>query len=115
MIGSVKKSERPARNTLTAGQISELRHELLRELAYREEIQTLAEESRPQTIGLDRWMHGRCAQINDALKRMRAGTYGACATCGDPISYDRLLIIPETSTCIACIRHSVDPSTRARR
>ena len=111
MIGTVK-SERPARDTLTAGEISELRDELLRELARREEA--LAKESRPLTVELDRWMHGRCAQIIDALTRMRARTYGACATCGDPISYDRLLIIPETSTCIACARHSVDPSTRAR-
>jgi RNA polymerase-binding transcription factor DksA len=102
MIDTVKKSKRPARDTLTAGEISELRDELLRELACREEA--LAEESRAPTIELDMWMHGRRAQIIDALKRMRAGTYGACATCGDPISYDRLLIVPETSMCIACAR-----------
>ncbi len=115
MIGTVKKSERPARNTPSAGEISELRDELLRELARREEVQASAEESGPLTIELGRWMHGRRAQIIDALKRMRAGTYGACATCGDPISYDRLLIVPETNTCIACARHSLDLSTRARR
>lgn len=102
MIGTVKKSKRSARDTLTAGEISELRDELLRELACREEA--LAEESRPLTIELDRWTHGRRAQIIDALKRMRAGTYGACASCGDPISYDRLLIVPEASMCIACAR-----------
>ena len=115
MIRTVKKTERPARDTLTAGEISELREALLRELARREEVQTLAEEPRPLTVELDRRMHGRRAQMIDALERLRAGTYGACATCGDPISYHRLLVVPETSTCIACARQSLDPSTHARR
>ncbi len=115
MIRTVKKSDRPPRDPLTAGEISELREVLLRGLARREEVQALAEESRPLTIELDRRMHGRRAQMIDALRRMRAGTYGVCATCGDPISYHRLLIVPETSTCIACARPSLDPATRARR
>ena len=95
MIGTAKKSARRARKTLTAGEISELRDELLRELARRE--------------------GGQRAQVVDALKRMEAGTYGACATCGDLISNERLLIVPETSTCIACARHSRNPSTGVRR
>ena len=102
MIARAKRSERLARNTLSALQISGLRDELIQELARRDEAQALAEESRPLTIGFDRWMQGRRALIIDALNRMRAGTYGRCATCGVPIPYDRLLIIPETSTCIAC-------------
>jgi RNA polymerase-binding transcription factor DksA len=101
MIGMAKKSERPARVTLTPGEIGELRDELLRELARRDEAQALAEESRPLTIEFDRWMQDRRAQVVDALNRLRAGTYGRCATCGDPIPYGRLLVVPETSTCIA--------------
>lgn len=46
LIGTVKKTKRPARNTPTAGEISELRDELLRELARREELQALAEDPR---------------------------------------------------------------------
>ncbi|USB34519.1 TraR/DksA C4-type zinc finger protein [Paenibacillus sp. YPG26] len=39
-------------------------------------------------------------RIDDALQRMNEGSYGVCITCGQPISYDRLEAIPETTYCI---------------
>lgn len=38
-------------------------------------------------------------RIEDALERIDNGEYGICATCGKPISYERLSAIPETAYC----------------
>ena len=40
--------------------------------------------------------------INAALERVKAGTYGACAKCGDSISTERLDVIPQTPFCKDC-------------
>lgn len=37
-----------------------------------------------------------------ALRRREAGEYGVCTECGGEISVDRLLVFPETSTCVSC-------------
>jgi RNA polymerase-binding protein DksA len=41
-------------------------------------------------------------KIDAALERMTRGTYGACASCGDPIDEKRLHAVPETSRCGTC-------------
>ena len=41
-------------------------------------------------------------QVNEALGRMDAGTYGQCANCGCPIPPARLLALPSAALCIAC-------------
>lgn len=43
-------------------------------------------------------------RIDAALKRYYEGTYGACTVCGDKITEDRLLAIPETPFCKKCAR-----------
>ena len=40
--------------------------------------------------------------IRRALKRIDDGTFGVCEECGEDISDNRLLVLPETSTCIVC-------------
>jgi RNA polymerase-binding protein DksA len=42
----------------------------------------------------------RKKEIEAALARMDAGTYGACEVCGDPIPFDRLEANPAAATCI---------------
>jgi len=42
------------------------------------------------------------ARIRAALERMRHGAYGDCARCGDPISEDRLAVLPDTPLCKSC-------------
>ena len=37
-----------------------------------------------------------------ALHRLDAGSYGDCASCGEPISLQRLLVQPSASRCAAC-------------
>ena len=42
------------------------------------------------------------ADIEDALARIDAGTYGLCGGCGQPIAAARLEAIPHTRHCISC-------------
>lgn len=41
-------------------------------------------------------------QIDAALARIEAGTYGECAKCGDDISAERLALLPATPLCKNC-------------
>jgi DnaK suppressor protein len=40
--------------------------------------------------------------IEHALSRLDAGTYGTCEFCGQAIPFERLEAIPHASTCVAC-------------
>ena len=52
--------------------------------------------------GLDEASRAEARQVQAALRRLDAGTYGLCATCGSPISAPRLAAIPSTTTCMTC-------------
>lgn len=41
-------------------------------------------------------------QIEGALKRIEAGTFGLCQTCGKPIAPERLEALPWALDCIDC-------------
>lgn len=43
-------------------------------------------------------------QVEEALERLAAGTYGTCRSCGRPIDPERLAAIPWVATCIDCAR-----------
>ena len=40
--------------------------------------------------------------VEQALARLRDGTYGDCADCGNPIPYARLVAYPAALRCVAC-------------
>lgn len=42
------------------------------------------------------------ARIRAALQRIRDGSYGTCARCGEQISAERLEVLPETPLCKDC-------------
>ena len=42
------------------------------------------------------------AQVRKALERARAGTYGLCEDCGQPISKERREVCPEATRCLEC-------------
>ena len=42
--------------------------------------------------------------VEDALLRLDAGTYGACTNCHKPIAAERLVAIPWAGQCIDCAR-----------
>lgn len=39
-------------------------------------------------------------EIDEALERIEAGTYGLCAVCGEPIPEERLEAVPYATLCI---------------
>lgn len=45
--------------------------------------------------------------VQTALERMDAGTYGLCVHCHRPIGLERLEILPQTAQCLRCLRESV--------
>lgn len=45
-------------------------------------------------------------QIDVALRRLAAGQYFICASCGDEIEPARLTALPATSLCAACAQRS---------
>ena len=40
--------------------------------------------------------------LTEALERLRDGSYGQCAYCGNMIPAGRLLVIPEATNCLGC-------------
>jgi RNA polymerase-binding transcription factor DksA len=42
------------------------------------------------------------ADVDAALERVAAGSYGYCERCGQPVARDRLLARPTARTCIGC-------------
>ena len=51
----------------------------------------------------------RLKQLDSALDRITAGTYGQCAECGSRIAEKRLASDPAVSLCIACQTASESP------
>ena len=44
----------------------------------------------------------KVAEIDAALSRVDAGTYGICEACGKPIPEARLEALPEATLCVGC-------------
>ena len=40
--------------------------------------------------------------IDEALRRIRTGNYGACHSCGKNIGFERLIAVPHARYCIDC-------------
>ena len=83
--------------TLLAGQ----REECVRQ---REEALEECAQSVPDDVALARSasLQQTIEQIDAALARIDAGTYGRCAHCGREIPEERLELRPFTDTCVAC-------------
>jgi DnaK suppressor protein len=62
---------------------------------------TLAFE-RQQVAALIGAARDRLRQVQEALARIDAGSYGQCSRCGAPIGAERLAVRPSASTCIGC-------------
>jgi DnaK suppressor protein len=55
---------------------------------------------RSQTDALVRQAEHHLTEIDAALERLAAGSYGTCETCGDPIAPGRLQARPTARTCV---------------
>ena len=45
-------------------------------------------------------------EVESALHRMEAGTYGLCGRCGDEIDFARLKAVPQATLCMTCQRQA---------
>lgn len=59
-------------------------------------------QSQAMSKGLHERELGRLGALEAALRRMDEGTFGLCETCGSPIPYGRLLVMPEARHCATC-------------
>ena len=57
---------------------------------------------RISTTAVARRLSATATEVDRALERLSAGTYGTCEACGDPIPPERLEAIPWASTCVSC-------------
>jgi DnaK suppressor protein len=57
---------------------------------------------RAQVAALARQAQHDLAEIDHALRRLDAGTYGVCERCGEPIGDGRLGARPVARLCIGC-------------
>jgi len=68
-----------------------------------DEIDTGSRTSqREQQIGVLANIQARQAQVERALERIDAGSYGVCESCGRAIAPERLEAFPSVTSCVAC-------------
>lgn len=99
-----RRAEAETRVTATAATLAELMHD--REGSndddeHDPEGVTLSSEW-SRLSGLAEAAQAELRQVNEALVRMDAGTYGICANCGRPIPPERLEVRPFAEYCVAC-------------
>jgi DnaK suppressor protein len=59
-------------------------------------------DERSQVIAVVRALRSNLRDVERALTKMDAGTYGICERCGEPISLERLEALPWAVLCIDC-------------
>jgi RNA polymerase-binding transcription factor DksA len=57
---------------------------------------------REKELGLGQSLEAHLRQVEHALARIEAGSYGQCERCGKPIARERLDAMPEATLCIEC-------------
>jgi DnaK suppressor protein len=63
-----------------------------------------AAAERASLLTLVRSLRDTLADVEQALARMDAGTYGRCERCGQPIGEERLEALPAARLCMSCKR-----------
>lgn len=46
----------------------------------------------------------RHKKLKQALERIEDEDFGLCGSCGEPIPYERLVLMPEATCCIICLQ-----------
>lgn len=59
---------------------------------------------RISTTAVARGLSATATEVDRALERLSAGTYGTCEVCGVPIPEERLEAIPWAGSCVSCSR-----------
>jgi DnaK suppressor protein len=63
-----------------------------------------AAAERASLLTLVRRLRDTLGDVEQALARMDAGTYGTCERCGQPIDEERLDALPAAPLCLTCKR-----------
>lgn len=93
----IRKLQRSMRTTTRAMKPVQLDQSAVGRLSRIDSLQTQG-----LTAGLQAREQAKLGQINEALKRMDAGTYGRCVVCDAPVAFERLMVFPEAPTCAEC-------------
>ena len=86
------------------GLMSESEEESLGELSSADQHQAdVGTETfnRERDLSILEQVEGELADVEHALRRLDAGTYGFCEACGKPIADDRLEAVPAARFCVA--------------
>lgn len=72
--------------------------------SYDEDLADVASDAfeREKVIAIENSVQALLRQVEEALDRLKRGTYGTCAECGQPIHPDRLRALPYARLCINC-------------
>ncbi len=66
-------------------------------------------EERSRLVSVVRALRSNLRDVERALAKMNAGTYGTCERCGNPIGHERLEALPWALLCIDCKQKGVAP------
>lgn len=56
--------------------------------------------------GIKSMLEKKAIELEEAQIRLQEERYGICETCGKQIGEERLVVLPETKTCIVCAKES---------
>ncbi len=97
-----RKAQLEAREAELKGRLARIEDELEQPVSERFEDQATEREGEEVLEDLGAAGQQELRMIDAALRRIEAGTYGICANCGDPISEERLDVLPATPMCLVC-------------
>lgn len=59
-------------------------------------------QQQKMTVATRRETEVRAMQVEAALLRHKAGDYGFCVECEEPVGFPRLKVRPEAASCVSC-------------
>jgi len=65
-------------------------------------------------LALEKKLRGTLAEIEHALEKYEASTYGLCDSCGQPIELTRLQALPQANLCLSCKSRQAKDAKGAR-
>ena len=65
-------------------------------------------------LALEKKLRNTLAEIDYALEKYEAGTYGLCDSCGQAIEQDRLEALPQANLCLRCKARQTKDAKGAR-
>jgi DnaK suppressor protein len=98
-----RREELKAEYDQTLNEIAELQRDRLTDSAGDDQADTGTKTfEREQEISLANNILERINQVERALERLDAGSYGWCERCGNPIPVERLAAFPSATLCVSC-------------